>query len=229
MIKIAICDDDIKILTKIEELIIHNLKEHNYKIDKFDNTQDLENQFITTGYDILFLDIEIGNNNGIDFAIKLRNQSFRGLIIFITSFIDYALSGYKVNAFRYILKSDLENKLNECLTEIDNSITFKKITLSNLDIQLRDISYLESMNHQVIIHLKNRESLSIYSSLSKLKQILNYKEFYQVHRSFVVNMEEVKAVKNRHLLLNDDSKVPIAQEKYAEIKKIFVLGKRLWS
>ena len=71
-----------------------------------------------TGADALFLDIEMPRTSGLDAARRLRERYPELLIVFVTSFIQYAPAGYEVRAFRYLLKSELDARLPRCLADI---------------------------------------------------------------------------------------------------------------
>ncbi len=113
MLRFAICDDELPILNTIEKLVKENLENLKIKhtIHTFTNGENLLNYKKINDFDVIFLDIELKTTNGIDIAKKLRENAYNKLIVFITSFADYSIIGYKVNAFRFILKDKLEQEI----------------------------------------------------------------------------------------------------------------------
>lgn len=117
--EIAICDDN--------RIFAHNLRELtvNYfrKIDRtchcsiFLTPESLLNADLSLT-NVLFLDIEMPHINGLDVAGQLRKLYTELLIVFVTSWIEYAPAGYSVNAFRYLLKQHLSDELSQCLNDI---------------------------------------------------------------------------------------------------------------
>lgn len=232
MLKIAICDDEQIILNKTADLMKAELKNLKIKseISTFINGESLLNYSNIDYFDAIFLDIELKTTNGIDIAKELRNNGYDKIIVFITSFADYSIVGYKVNAFRFILKDRWSEELVECIIGIVDKLGLKKIKLENLAIAVKDILYVESYKHQVILHLKDEEDYKFYDTLDNVEKKLNSKHLLRVHQSYLVNILYVTDIKCYVLtLLNKENiKIPIPKVKYSEVKKKIGIKKMLW-
>lgn len=117
MFKIAICDDEEIFRRNIHKMIIDYMDKKGClcEIDEFDSGKDFINLGINmTKYDIVFLDINMDDIDGIQTAEEIRKVSNDIFIVFVTAFIHYAVQGYNVEAIRYILKNDdsVKNKIN---------------------------------------------------------------------------------------------------------------------
>lgn len=116
MLKIAICDDEKYYRDRIENLLKAYLQEHNLNAELvlFQSGESfISQQENLVKYDIVFLDINMNEMDGIETAMRIRRFYSSTYIIFVTAFIDYALEGYKVNAVRYIMKNTLEISVRE--------------------------------------------------------------------------------------------------------------------
>ncbi len=231
MLKIAVCDDEQIILQKIENSIKYRLENFKikYTIDSYLSGEKLLNNENINDVDVIFLDIELKSTNGIDVAKKLRANGYDNLIVFITSFIDYALDGYKANAFRFILKDNLDEELTECINNIISKLGLRKIKLNDLTIDISDIIYIESNKHKIIIHLKNDDTLKIYDTLDNIEKKLNSASLLRVHQSYLVNIMYITNIKCYKLnLLYCDFEIPIPKTKYSKIKKKINIKKNMW-
>lgn len=126
MLNVLIIDDDLKDSKDLEMLCIHYFNKRNidYKISI--ELKLNENLDIFSNVDILFLDVEIGNNNGIEFSKRLRKVYPELMIIITSKYSQYLIDGYSIDAKRYFLKPIDENIFNE---EMENVLgaTFQNI------------------------------------------------------------------------------------------------------
>ena len=113
MLNVLIIDDDLKDSKDLEMLCIHYFNKRNidYKISI--ELKLNENLDIFSNVDILFLDVEIGNNNGIEFSKRLRKVYPELMIIITSKYSQYLIDGYSIDAKRYFLKPIDENIFNE--------------------------------------------------------------------------------------------------------------------
>ena len=112
MVKILICDDDQTFAQSMFKRVL-SLPAYSSKSMKLSCLTDIAEMSANTitQYDILFLDIDLGKESGIDLARKMRKMNPEAVLIFVTNFSEYAPEGYEVDAFRYLAKSELEKKL----------------------------------------------------------------------------------------------------------------------
>ena len=161
MISIVVCDDQNTFLEHLVEGIETTLDGLNEKAKVYSFTQvaHIPNS-ILSGCDIALLDIdfESEHHNGIDLARKIRAVRKDAVIIFVTNYIEYAPEGYEVNAFRYLLKSELTRKLPLYLAEALSQVKANGETLNvqihgeQIRVPQSEILYIESQKHTVIVH-----------------------------------------------------------------------------
>ena len=120
MVKMLICDDDSVFATKLRELIREFLKGTGIsaQIEVFQCKEDIPDA-VFSKCDIAFLDIDFSGKTytGIDIARRVRNACKNAVIIFVTNYPSYAPEGYEVQAFRYLLKNEMPQKLKRYLTQ----------------------------------------------------------------------------------------------------------------
>ena len=137
-------------------------KDISYEIDTFASGKEfLELGIELVQYDIIFLDINMDEVDGIVTAQKIREYSSEVYIVFVTAYINYSLEGYKVDAARYLLKNNtnFDDSIYECMDTIlhkMNFIVLKKIFKFNeceKDVPVERILYIESKLHKLEFHI----------------------------------------------------------------------------
>lgn len=139
--KILICDDELLAAEKIADLVSHFAAQRHLAVSvvKFTDVEKCMKSSLER-CDIAFLDIDMKPYNGIDLARVLHDANPNAIIIFVTNYIEYAPAGYEVNAFRYLLKPEMEKTLCSLLFHLffsDGSLippTWNQCTNSTTDI-----------------------------------------------------------------------------------------------
>lgn len=182
--------------------------------------------------DVLFLDIEMPGINGLDVAAQLRKLYPELLIVFVTSWIEYAPAGYRVNAFRYLLKQRLADELTQCFDDICRKIsqTHEYIEITGLDgpisVSLDNILFFEGTPYRkVYIHSVSTQVVTCNGKLSAFEERLHEKGFLRIQKSFLVNMRHIAYIKAYKVFLKDGSYLKSSERNYSEICNQFLLWK----
>lgn len=173
-----------------------------------------------TSVDLLFLDIQMPEIKGTDFA-KMVPPATR--IIFTTAYSEYALEGYELNALDYLLKPITferfliaVNKAKHLETNAaEDTITIKS-GYELHKVKYADIRYIESDSEYVFYHTTDKKIMS-NQSLKALEKVLPTTAFLRVHRSYIVNKNFVTGLKGRDLLLSEDI-IPVSDSYYEAVK-----------
>lgn len=232
MLNISICDDDVVFLNNLENKIYSffkkKKKEINFHLNRFDSLEQLLSSNIAQT-DVIFLDVQFGNTNGIEGASVLRKISDTFILVFISNFIEYAPAGYNVNAFRYVLKDQINFLFDGIMHDIiqklgyyRSQVTFKFIGIEKT-IYTDTIIYIESHLHEVHFHFTGNinSTLYLYNTLNSIQEKLPAQEFIRIHQSFLVNIRYLLDVKNYRALLAGNISLPISQKLYPSVKKQF--------
>ena len=167
--------------------------------------------------DVLFLDIDMPNLDGIEFR-KLIKQDIR--VIFTTASPDFALDAFEVSAFDYLLKpisysrfQRAVNKLNQFVSvndqpEIKLKDDFFFIKCENkgkvVKVNFDDIMYVESNSNYVIVSTKDTK-YNTYLTLKEIKARLPDNSFFRIHKSFVINHTKINYIDGNQVVLTDKS------------------------
>ena len=170
-----------------------------------------------TRYDIIFLDIQLENSNGMDTAAELRKIDRTVPVVFVTGLEDRAADGYSVNAFDYIVKSSLEDKLDKVLMRFTEQRNEKTIAVEDLQgdltvIAVNDILYTESDGRHSVIHTANGE-LGTSLPISRLSSMLPEGEFIEIHKSIYVRVIQIKSISADTLELSDGKTLPMSRRR----------------
>lgn len=233
MIKIAFCDDDMEVLHQMNELLDRYRVERNEDITyaAFQSPFELLTE-IEKGIrpDILFLDVVMPGQNGMDVAKEIRQYDTNMKIIFLTSSPEFAVESYSVGAYFYQLKPIWEESffrlmdavLAECEKKKKNSLILRsKDGITRIDLQ--QLEYCEVLGRKLLFHLENGAVLESAGSLDDLAgQLMQYSNFFRPHRSFLVNMEYIQNISSRFIKMVNDAVIPIPHGKCSEIKNTYM-------
>ncbi|MCM1159936.1 MAG: LytTR family DNA-binding domain-containing protein [Roseburia sp.] len=226
---IAVCDDEIEYCNQVENFMTQLGQETSIPIhcDKYTSGEQLLKSDFNQ-YQIVFLDINIQKENGIRIAEEIRKINQRIEIIFLTAFIQYALDGYRVKAYRFLLKpieyEDFVFQTKELLLRLHEQ---KQSCLSlvsqgqKYEIKIEEIYYIEVLNHELTYHCIKGD-ISINGNLKKVAEQLEGCCFARIHNAYLVNMRQIEKVKNKEILLKDGSCLPLARTRQEEFRQRYL-------
>ncbi len=227
--KIAICDDEqiirneiIRLCRKFEKSLLVD-----FELITFSSGEDLlkyDGQI-----DILFLDMQMHGINGMETAIKIREQDQSMFIIFVTGYRSFMQEGYKVKAFRYMLKPIDEDEfmvtLAEAIKEINKNF---KIIVGKYGktyyIKPDEIVYIEYGNRISLVRTTSGY-IESNKTMNEWEEILEAGAFYRVHKSYIVNMLYVEEIDDL-IHMENGEKVTLAVKKAGKFKKTILEFRR---
>ena len=220
MLKIVCIDDEKEFSDNIYLFIEKYSKEYNleYHIDYYENGLSFifdKRNF----YNLLFIDISMPEMNGIQLAKKIRKYDNKCIIVFITNLQNYAIKGYEVNAFDYILKPITYNIFSKKMNKIipvalltsSNSI----IITSNSErkkIFINDIIYVETSKHRLIYHTLS-ENIEQWSSMKEAYINLNKYGFELCNSCYLVNLKCIEKISNDIIVVTGGDQLRISRPK----------------
>lgn len=232
MMKLAICDDDSKIISQVEKVI-----------DTFDKLRPSDNQFlphsftcptalrdeITDGqiFDAFILDIEMECLDGFSLAREIRKHMPTAVIVFLSSHTEYNFTqeGYKVQALRYVSKLAMEVSLTEALettAEVCKASEIKYYTISHYNDIIRipnnDIIYIHRISRTTEIVTANNGRLILRKPLKDIMYELDDKRFVYTDRSCIVNGNYVISVQKNALGLRNGDTLPVSRKMMPKVK-----------
>lgn len=219
MFKIAICDDNEMVCSKIENILeeFFVTEAIHYEIDSFQSGEELLKELENhEKYDLIYLDIELETINGVVVGRFIREEMFDDFtqIAFISAKASYALELFQVRPIDFLVKPFTYKQV---ITVLEKALElqgrqakifrYKSGKLENR-MPYKDIMYFSSDGKKIIIHKRNGEDY-FYGKLSELK--LPSKDFIQIHKSFIVNKQYVIRFKFDSVRLSNAEELPISR------------------
>lgn len=233
MIKVAFCDDDMAVLDDLKGLIDQYSTKRNQKIEHAAFYSSLELlAAIEKGvrYDILFLDIILPNENGINIAKEVRQYDSVVKIIFLTSSSEFAVQSYTVGAYFYQMKPIweenffrlMDSAISECRKEEKYSLILRcKSGITRIDLDR--LEYCEVIGRTLLFHMGDGKVLEKTGSMDDLyRQLSQYENFVRPHRSFLINMEYIQKISYKTITMMNMAEIPIPHGKCSEIKDLYL-------
>lgn len=212
---IAIVDDE-RIFLKELHNKIDSLGMSDYKVYEFESGESFLSIFEKGKFDIIILDVEMPGINGLETAEKIRESDKTVILSFLTNYSEFAIQGYEVNAFRYILKTQPDYLYMQQLQSIFDEYkqTHKAYAYSNQNMSFRykliDILYFEIFNRQILLHTTER-NVEYYGNLSDIYEELKGFNFIKPGKSYVVNLEHIKNIDKNFLIMSNGDKILIGR------------------
>ena len=224
--KIAIIDDN-STDTEYAAALVERWAEsagHSLRIFTFPSAEAFLFQYEDEqGFDILLLDIEMKEMNGVDLAKKVRQGNDAVQIIFITGYPDFVAEGYEVSALHYLMKPVSSEKLHEVLHKAASNLakTEKRLCVTydrRTDfVPLSQILYVEAQKQYVVIHTF-AENYRMKRSFAETVEALD-EFFFKCQRSFCVNLCHITRIGGSSVLLKNGEEVPISRGMAEKIGK----------
>lgn len=227
MLKIGLCEDNEiqhnQILSFLETI---SLPKHT--IDSFYKGNDLYNSIQEAvkdkePYDIVIMDIDLPDGNGINFSKQINVFSPHTIIIYMTSYEDYVSDVYDTEHIYFILKKNYQKYLPHALSLANDALNKQRRTSLKIfwnkeeyNILQKDIFYMERKLRTTFIVTPTH----IYSTSEKLEDLLKRlgETFAMSHRSFIVNLKMVQEITKDSALLVDGTSIPISRRYYSAVK-----------
>ena len=210
---IGICDDENVIRDKIEKICINETKKYceDVVIQKYsDGREVLEKDF-----DILILDIEMEDVDGIVVKNYFQKRKKDTIIIFVTSHNEMMSQAFGVNVMGFVAKSYLDNQLQVML---DGAMKRVMNTVSIEGVDSRKVCYIQAEHIYNILHLENETEVSVRCSSADLEKMLEVVGFIRVHRTYIINMSYVDHIKDKTVLVNK-REIPVSARLKSRLRK----------
>lgn len=227
--KIAICDDCEADVQYLSVLVADWARTHGSPVvvREFSSAEAFLFHYETEkDYDILLLDIEMGEMNGMELARRLRRDNHSVQIIFITGFPDFMSEGYDVSALHYLMKPVSPEKLSAVLDRAADNLSEKEKHLKVVFDRQTDfvsfdrILYIEAQKQYVLIHTPDGE-YRMKASLAEMQEELDQR-FFRCQRSFLVNLCYVVRINIHCVVLKNGEEIPISRGAADEIGKAII-------
>lgn len=230
MIRIAIVDDEEPFRDRIEEIASGALSGETAEteIKKYpDGVCFYEAVSAGETFDILLADIQMAGMDGMELGRKIRRENPGLYIIFVTSYEEYAVESYRIDAYQYILKQDLKSRLPGVLRELAGKLSDRERAFRILGtgaekakIPYGDILYLyKSKGAKYVNYVTEEGIFRERISLDTLLKELDTRIFLPVERGYVVNMQRIRRISGDTLYLEKGYEVQVSRARLAKVKQ----------
>ena len=222
--KFALCDDDEKFTLQLRETVSLCMDEHGvaFRTDLFTSGTDFLNSH--TDYDIVFMDIYLGTENGIEIAENWA-RSHDSLFIFISTSREYAVEAFSLNAAHYLVKPctdrDVRTWIDRCLARLKthpDAILELKTHEGTVPIPESSIIYAEVFNKTLVVHALNGDFTS-RTPLDTVARALDPARFLRIQRSYLVNMHFIDVFSSDHVVLKNGVTAGLSRKNRSQLKK----------
>ncbi len=217
MIRIAICDDETYMSEHIKEMVSEFFRKKNREItiqtfSSGDELLDWDEQM-----DILFLDIQMKGTDGMETARKLRENKFRGFLIFITVLKEMVFQSFEVRAYDYLVKpveeEQFEKTMERCFASIQNASEDSLLVQKGYEgriIRKDEIVFCEIIDRKIYLNLASDEVIDYYERIEHLETKLD-DYFFRCHRSYLINLKHLKGYKNGTAYMDNGREIPVSR------------------
>lgn len=214
--KVLLCEDDKQDREILKERINTFLSKHKYKyeLDECTSPKMLLDQAHV--YDFLFMDIELGEENGIELGLKIREKHKDCHIIITSNYTKYLIDGYKIKADRYLLKPINQEQFDIEMTPVFREYYAENMTIydekiSRYRIRLNDIVYIEFLDKNSYLVFNNGKKLKTPYPLYYWEERLLKDYFVRCYKSILINLNYVDTVVKNDIILVNKQKVPVSR------------------
>lgn len=229
MIRIGICDDESMIFTEIRrELELYKEKYGTgFEFFTFNSGEALIQFFQNEKLDLLFMDIDMPEKNGIELAAMVTQTDPECQIAYCTNYLEFATDVYETRHCYYILKSQFTKRLPYVMKKVQEAkdVNSERIFIERRDgremILKKSILYMERSGKKTYIYLEDHTIKETTVKLDVLMERLNSKEFVRCHNSFIVSFGKVKKYSRQKMEMDDGQIITISRTYIESVKKAF--------
>lgn len=235
MLCIAVCDDKPSELEKVSRLTKEYIasREMEAQVAEFSHPDALLGACQKTSFALFLLDVIMPMISGIDVGRELRRQHSRAPIIYLTSSDEFAVEAFAVQASNYLLKpldetafyAAMDRAFHQIKTSAPRHFSVRLEGGILCDLELDEVLYIESKDHQQYVHCKTGVYIEERRSLARLQEeleLLAPGQFVMPYKGYLVNLQVVHRLDSDHIVLKGSETIPLAQRSFRQVRKAYL-------
>lgn len=223
MVKFAICDDEPLMIRELSAYLAGYMGERSitdYSVSCFSGGHAL----LETGdhFDVIFLDIQMAEPDGMETARLLRRRGEHSLLVFVTVLKELVFDAFQVEAYDYLLKpletARFKRTMDRILRTLEQraaGIVIQRGTGCQV-VPLSDILYCEVLGRKVYLHKQDGDVIDYYDRLESLEHRVDGR-FFRCHRSYLVNLDYVRGYQGGWIMLPREERIPVSRLREREL------------
>lgn len=226
LMRIMICDDNHSVLQEHNDVLHSVLRKMGLQaaIELYNDGQSLLDAFYSTpNVDYIFMDVEMPGIGGLETSKMIRNKNADCFIILLTAYEQYAIAGYEVGAYRYLLKPLQPDAVYQIFKKTWYDAESKNIALDigtqSISVPRKSILYAEIRGRKAAV-VTEKETYLTQQKLSELETVLG-NGFLRCHQSFIVNLEHCLSMSGDVLTLTNKTEIPVSRSNRQIARTIF--------
>lgn len=233
MVNIAVCDDSMEYCEIVKDLINYILSKNNINcsISTYTSGLSLIDDYKGKRFDLIFLDMEMPEIDGIETGLLIREMCDKPIIIYLTSHKEYAYESYQVKAKNYLLKPIqrdlLEKELIECMEELgepDELLNAKDTNGVIHRIPFSEITHIQRRKEDRKLHIFtiDKDEIIVNQTLQQLEETLSHKgRFKRSGKSCIINLDNVRTIKKGKIYFYNDEAEVASRRRLSELVDLF--------
>ncbi len=234
MIYIAVCDDEKCMSDRIIAMVSDFYKRRNMEINILPFSCGEELLKYDKPIDILFLDIQMKDLDGMETARRMRKGQFKGFLIFITILEEMVFESFEVQAFDYLVKPidvrQFEKTMERLIVSVQNASLCNLLVQKGYEssiISFDEIVFCEIIDRKVYLNLTSSEVIDFYDRLENLEKKLDGR-FFRCHRSYLINLKYLKGYKNGTAFMENGKEIPVSRLRSKEFSQVILQYMKQW-
>ncbi len=229
-VSVAICDDDETLLSIIAGVVQGTFAKEEVEIETFPSAKKLWRRMGEKGFDLLFLDIDMPEVDGIQLGMKLRSERRNVDIVYVSEREDRVFESFKVHPFGFVRKRNFLKDIRAVIKLwLDNRSAepADKFVIEgskgSIAVGADEIVYIESMKKIQLVHLTGTENaFEASSSLEKFAEELSGQGFLQPHKSFLVNYLFIRHIGDAAITLTTGEEIPVSRRRLTALREEYM-------
>lgn len=234
MLHISICDDEPVIAERIEYLIRLELENQNVTadIEIFSDGAAFLEQYQVRDDELIFLDMDMPIRSGMEVMKELEPYSKNKNVILITNHDNLILESLSFCPFQCIRKKNMETDIPKALKQYTREKRQREEVLEfsgkgyTYHIKKEEIEYLEKIRHYIIVHLCQKEPITIRGKMQEYEIMLSGNGFLRIHTGYIVNLDKCCSIEKADMVLYSGIKLPISRDRQKMVKEQFTISRR---